>query len=89
MNREDKVKLIKGDLNLIFNNGVSVVRNPHISSVKALAECMGMKDLWGPTGDSSSSFFENAAFVLKEARHFLITKDKEGWLRHCKRKRGN
>ncbi len=81
---EERLKEIetKSDLDWIFSNGDDVLKNPHGSSVQALATCFGMKNLWGSHGEGID-YCMNSFRTHELAKPFLETGDKAGWLALC------
>jgi hypothetical protein len=73
----------KSDLDWIFANGQAVAEHPHGSSIKALASCFGLTNLWGRRGEGVT-YYSNAVFTLEIAKPYLKTGDKAGWLAYCK-----
>ena len=80
--RKEEEAAQKSDLDWIFNNGKKVLEKAHGSSIKALAECFGLIDLWGPHGEGIT-YYENASITLNLAKPFLVKNDKEGWIKFC------
>lgn len=78
----------KSDLDWIFSHGPEVLEKPHGASVKALAECFGLTNLWGSRGEGFV-YYENAMGTLGIAAAFLKANDKDGWLAHCETLRAN
>ena len=75
---EEKVS----DLDWIFENGSDVLKGAHGSSIQALAECLGVGNLWGSHGEGIDYYF-NSIKVLSIAEPFLREGDKAGWLKFC------
>lgn len=73
----------KSDLDWIFANGQEVIDKMHGSSISALARCFGRTNLWGSRGEGYV-YAQNARIVVNLAKPFLITGNKEGWLKRCK-----
>lgn len=73
----------KSDLNWIFRHGPAVIKNPHDASIKALAACFGVKNLWGNFGEGMT-YYINAKITLNRAAPFLKARNKAGWLAFCK-----
>lgn len=72
----------KSDLDWIFANGEDVIKNPHGSSISALASCLGIANLWGSHGEGIV-YYENSLRILKAAAPFLLTGSKKEWLEIC------
>jgi len=72
----------KSDLDWIFANGQAVAKNPHSASIQALAECLGLTNLWGRHGEGIT-YYDNTRIILIMATPFLKTCDKAGWLALC------
>lgn len=72
----------KSDLDWIFEHGPEVLERPHGASVQALANGVGVTNLWGSHGEGLA-YYENSARVLTLAQPFLKAKDKHGWLLFC------
>lgn len=79
--RAEEIKQ-KSDLDWIFDNGQSVVENPHGASVQALANCFGLTNLWGNHGEGMTYYYNTLA-TMEVAAPFLTTGDKEGWIDFC------
>ncbi len=73
-----------GDLDWIFSHGQELIDICPPDTAQALATCLGLGDLCGSHGEYIV-FFTNALAVLQEAKPFLATGDKAGWLAHCAR----
>ena len=73
---------MKGDIDWIFAHGQEVIASPHRASIQALARCLGCYDLWGPLGEGVT-YYRNAIVCLAAARPYLISGDKDGWLKLC------
>ena len=73
---------IKADLDWIFAHGQEVISNPHDASVSKLANCLGLPNLWGESGEGFT-YYRNSMFVQTLAMPFLESGDKEGWLSMC------
>lgn len=73
----------KSDLDWIFSNGPAVAEKGYSASIAALAECFGMTNLWGKSGEGFV-YYQNALATLELARPYLESNDKDGWLRQCK-----
>ncbi len=72
----------KSSLDWIFAHGNEVLESAHGSTVKALAGCFGLANLWGSWGEGFT-YYVNAQKTLFLAKPFLETGDKAGWLKHC------
>jgi hypothetical protein len=77
---ETEIAKQKSDLDWVFKNGPEVLENTSGSSISALAECIGLTNLWGSHGEGFV-YYQNAFFVLSLASKFLETSDKLGWLK--------
>jgi len=73
----------KSDLDWIFENGKDVLKDTHGSTVKALAKCLGCRNLWGSSGEGYV-YLHNAVATMTMAKEYLETNDKEGWLKFAK-----
>lgn len=73
----------KSELDWIFDNGQEVLQRPHRASVQALANCVGIGDLWGSHGEGLA-YYENTRRVLAAAAPYLEARDKDGWLEFAK-----
>jgi len=71
---------MKANLDWIFANGEELFCNPHGASIHALAACFGVTNLSGSHGEGFV-YFENMLYTLDLVSPFLITEDKEGWLK--------
>jgi hypothetical protein len=74
----------KSNLDWIFENGASVLKNPHGATISALAKCLSCTNLWGSSGEGFV-YYQNAMAVLDMASSFLKKKDKSGWLNFAKK----
>ena len=81
--KAEEERKIHSDLDWIFSNGVAVSENPENASIQALATCLGLKDLWGSSGEGFTHF-TNTVHTMLVAKPFLLTGDKAGWLALCK-----
>lgn len=72
----------KSDLDWIFAHGEEVLKSAHGSTVAALANCLGVTNLWGSRGEGFV-YYENALRTLAAAEPFLKAGDKAGWLAAC------
>lgn len=77
----------KSDLDWIFTHGEDVIKNPHGASVQGLANCFGLTNLWGSSGEGFV-YYANAMATLKMAKPFLQTNDRAGWLEYCQKLMG-
>lgn len=84
---EERKRKIESDLDWIFENGSAVLSKTSGNTIKALASCLGITDLWGARGEGII-YYCNAMDILKLAKPYLEKQDKEGWLSFCKRKKG-
>jgi hypothetical protein len=77
----------KAKLNWIFANGQDILKSANVSSIVTLGRCMikgfSEDDLWGSNGEGMN-FHQNSLTLLNEAKPFLESGDKKGWLEHCK-----
>lgn len=78
----------ESDLDWIFENGPDIIDDMTGSSIEALAKCLGLtsNDLWGGYGEGFV-YSQNAGRVFNVAKPYLLTKDKEGWLKYCEQRR--
>lgn len=72
----------KSDLDWIFANGPEVAEKPHDASIRALAKCFGLTNLWGSNGEGVT-YYSNAIGTLELAAPYLKAGDKAGWLARC------
>lgn len=72
----------KSDLDWIFSHGQDVIDNPHGASIKSLASCFGLDNLWGSRGEGVI-YYSNAMETMQLAIPFLKVNDKIGWLSFC------
>lgn len=72
------------DLDWIFLNHKEVLQNGHGASIQALANCYGMTNLWGRSGEGVE-WQENARKTMEFAYPFLLVGDKEMYLEFCKK----
>ncbi len=79
--RQDEINL-KSNLDWIFENSESVLKNPHGASISKLAKCFGLNSLWESNGEGFI-WNQNAMSTLALAESFLKEKNKEGWLEFC------
>lgn len=75
-------KKVEADLDWIFSHGKEVLEGASGATVGALAEQMGVTDLWGSRGEGLDYYF-NASATLQIAGPFLENNDKEGFLHMC------
>lgn len=73
----------QSDLDWIFANGESILKEASGASIAALAECFGLNNLWGRNGEGVT-YYANAMATLRFAAPFLIAGDKSGYLEKCK-----
>lgn len=79
-NEQKAERELKSNLDWIFENGKEVSKNPHGASIEALASCFGLTNLWGPNGEGFE-YYNNAINTMGIANSFLISGDKDGWLK--------
>jgi hypothetical protein len=72
----------KSDLDWIFANGESVIKTPDGASIQALANCFGLTNLWGNSGEGWT-YYRNARMTLMMAEPYLAANNKVGWLEFC------
>jgi len=72
----------KSDIDWIFSHGQEVIDNPHGASIKSLASCFGLDNLWGSHGEGVT-YYSNAMGTMWLAEPFLKANDKIGWLTLC------
>ena len=86
---KDEIAL-HSDLDWIFANGDEVLDMLYDSSVKALARCYGMDDLWEPGGEYVTAI-ENFVITVGRAFPYVRDGDKKGYLMACAewKSRGN
>jgi hypothetical protein len=71
------------NIDWIFSNGKEVLENTTGSSIKTLANNLGItKDLWGSHGEGIT-YYTNAMKILRCAEPFLLQGNKEKWLEYC------
>lgn len=74
----------KSNLDWIFSNGNEVLEKNYGASIQALANCFGMTNLWGRSGEGVE-WIENARKTMEFAYPFLLIGDKEMYLEFCKK----
>ena len=74
---------LKSNLDWIFAHGPELMESASGASIAALAECIGITNLWGSHGEGLA-YYENSMRVLTIAVPYLMQKDKAGWLELCK-----
>ena len=67
------------DLDWIFSNGETVLHGASEATIRALANCIGVSNLWGSHGEGFV-YYQNAMTILSLAKPFLESDDKAGWL---------
>lgn len=72
----------QSDLDWIFANGPDVLAEASGASIGALAESLGVRNLWGTNGEGMT-YYTNAIAVLSLAGVYLLAGDKAGWLAKC------
>jgi len=78
---------MKSNLDWIFAHGEEVLKGAHGATIRALANCFGLTDLWGKNGEGVT-YYHNAMITLKMVKPFLDAGDKAKWLDHCKTIKG-
>lgn len=73
----------KSDLDWIFSHGSEVLERKYGASIQALANCFGVTNLWGSSGEGIT-YYENSVTTLQYAYEFLVSGDKQGWLERAK-----
>lgn len=73
----------KADLDWIFTHTEEVLKNTHGATIVAINNCLLVGNLWGNNGEGVN-YYANAAAIMKMARPYLETGDKDGWLNYCK-----
>lgn len=76
------------DIDWIFKNGESVIKEPKGASIARLAKELGIENLWGKSGEGYV-WYSNAMATLEVAKPFLRDGDKKGFLKHCTDIRAN
>lgn len=79
---------MKSNIDWIFENGPKVLKSAHGASIKTLAKCIGINNLWGANGEGYV-YYQNSFMVLGMAGPFLKNKDKQGFLDLIKSKQGD
>jgi len=75
----------QSDLDWIFEHSEELLNKSFPgASIAALGKCLGMDNLWGEQGEGYI-WYQNAIRIGELVKPFLVEKDKEGWLRYCKR----
>jgi hypothetical protein len=74
---------IESNLDWIFSQGNSFMKNPSGHAAQALFTSAGFGSLWGNHGEAFV-YLQNARAILSHAEPFIINKDKEGWLEYAK-----
>ena len=72
----------KSDIDWIFSHGQEVLESAYGASIKSLAACFGLTNLWGNRGEGIV-YYQNAIGTLEFAKPYLATGDKTGWLAFC------
>lgn len=72
----------KSNLDWIFKNGLDVLQSAHGATISALANSLGITNLWGSRGEGFT-YHMNALKILTVAEPFLKTGNKDGWLDFC------
>ena len=80
-----KMRKMRSDLDWIFSNGQDVIQSPESASIEALAEPLGVNNMWGTNGEGFA-YYANAMVIISIAEPFLKNGDKAGWLAFCKEK---
>jgi hypothetical protein len=70
------------NLDWIFSNGPEVLENCYGSALTALGMYLGIKDMWGGSGEGFV-FFDNCQRVLFYAKPFLENNDLDGFINQC------
>lgn len=70
------------DLDWIFSNGNEVLEKRYGASVQSLANCFGLTNIWGASGEGVV-WQENAEKTILLAYPFLVVGDKDGYLAFC------
>ena len=73
---------IKSDIDWIFKNGKEVAEVAHGATIKTLAMCLNITNLWGNHGEGYI-YYQNAHAILAIAKPFLLTNDKDGYIAKC------
>lgn len=79
----EKLRIVRADIDWVFENGVEVLNKKYPPSVKSLASCLGIDTLWDSTGEGYM-YYRNIDRVLLFASKYLLTNDKDGWMKRCK-----
>ena len=72
-------KELKSSIDWIFSHGEEVLAGAEGATIGALADALGIKNLWGSHGEGFV-YYQNSRMVLAAAEPFLKAGDKEGWL---------
>lgn len=83
---EKEEKRLHSDLDWIFANGKSVLHSASGATIKTLADCVGVGNLWGPHGEGFV-YYQNAMAILHLAKPFLESNDKAGWIAFAENER--
>ncbi len=77
----DKLKSdMESNIDWIFSHGKEVLVHASEASVTTLADGLGI-NLWGSRGEGIV-YYENALSTLELAKPFLLSGDKDGWLKY-------
>lgn len=79
----EEESILKSNINWIFANGEEVLKGAHGSTISELGKYLGIKDLWGSSGEGFV-YYLNAMTILEFAEPFLRSGDKQGYLDACK-----
>lgn len=74
-------RLIKSDLDWIFENGEDVITNMYHQSIETLGRYLGISNLW-QEGDYYS-YYNNSKEIIRLSRQFLLSGNKDLWLKLC------
>lgn len=76
---EEEEDNLHSNLDWIFANGQSVLHGATGATIGALANCIGVSNLWGSHGEGFV-YYQNAMAILHLAKPFLESGDKSGWI---------
>lgn len=79
----EEIREQQSDLDWVFSHGFEVLEHKYGASIQALANCFGVTNLWGSSGEGVT-YYENSLTTLQYACEFLVSGDKQGWLERAK-----
>lgn len=82
---DNKAK-IESDIDWIFENGKQVLKSCSGATLSTLGKCFGVTNLWGANGEGFV-YYGYARHILLIAKPYLLTGDKDGFLKYIESKR--